>query len=250
MLGDNTPDRSLSKALGEYRSRLVTKWISQFGLSVCGGPFEGMRLLPESAWGDGDLLSKLVGAYEAELHGVVHGLAVQGYKRIVNIGCAEGYYAVGLALTLPRSRVIAFDTCEAAQNLCRNAAALNEVGGRVEVYGNCITEALASILAGPEKTFVLSDCEGAETYLLDPRKTPALLDCDLLIECHDFACPKTTDLLRRWFDRTHSSRIIFETGRDLALFPLTAFWSSLDRAVAFCEFRPCRMHWLLLVRNP
>ena len=65
--------------------------------NVLSGPFAGMAMLPESSWGDGDLAPKLLGCYEAELHPAIAKAISRKPKNIVNIGCAEGYYAVGMA---------------------------------------------------------------------------------------------------------------------------------------------------------
>jgi hypothetical protein len=47
------------------------------------------------------LIPKLLGCYEAELHGVIACALNTTYDTIIDIGCAEGYYAVGLALHFP-----------------------------------------------------------------------------------------------------------------------------------------------------
>ena len=91
--------------------------------NVLSGPFAGMAMLPEASWGDGDLAPKLLGCYEAELHPAIAKAISRKPKNIVNVGCAEGYYAVGMARALPQSKVFAFDTNEAAQAICGRAAA-------------------------------------------------------------------------------------------------------------------------------
>src|SRR5271170_2035809 len=64
---------------------------------VAAGLFQGLRLLPDVSWGVGDNAAKLVGLYEAELHPALHDLALTPPPVVINVGCAEGYYAVGLA---------------------------------------------------------------------------------------------------------------------------------------------------------
>ena len=52
-----------------YRSqRLLPRIWQHTQGTVQTGPFEGMRLLEEVAWGDGDLCAKILGIYEDELH--------------------------------------------------------------------------------------------------------------------------------------------------------------------------------------
>ncbi len=44
-----------------------------------------------------------------ELTDIVAAIPGVGYDRIVNIGCAEGYYVVGLALLDRKADLLAFD---------------------------------------------------------------------------------------------------------------------------------------------
>ena len=80
------------------------------------------------------------------------------YERIVDIGCAEGYYAVGLALRMPGTRIFAFDINEKAQAACRNLATLNGVSDRVTV-GGLFSGADFADYGG---SCVICDIEGAE----------------------------------------------------------------------------------------
>ena len=50
------------------------------------------------------LIPKLLGSYEQELQPLLQRLAAQNYSEIVDIGCAEGYYAIGLGGCFPRAK--------------------------------------------------------------------------------------------------------------------------------------------------
>ncbi len=80
--------------------RLAARIASRHGWVVQGGPFAGMAYLHRSL--DGPLPPRLLGCYEAELHGALERILGTRYDTVVDIGCAEGYYAVGLALKMPR----------------------------------------------------------------------------------------------------------------------------------------------------
>ena len=75
------------------------------------GPFRGMRYIHHAVHVQSSAYCpKLLGTYEQELHSVVDSLRTQRpYQRVINIGAGEGYYAVGLALHLPQSRLTAFE---------------------------------------------------------------------------------------------------------------------------------------------
>src|SRR5229473_2239235 len=88
--------------LAKYRSALI-QWtlIRTEGQKVLNGPFQGMMLASGSA--EGCYVPKLLGCYEAELHPYVAEAAQRGYEAIINVGTAEGYYAIGMARLLPSS---------------------------------------------------------------------------------------------------------------------------------------------------
>ena len=94
-------------------------------------------------------MPKLVGSYEAELHGVIEQIVATDYQVVVDVGCAEGYYANGLARRLPSARVYAFDTDPEARHLCEAMAALNGVEKRVIVGGKCEPDDLNALLKRP-----------------------------------------------------------------------------------------------------
>jgi 2-polyprenyl-3-methyl-5-hydroxy-6-metoxy-1,4-benzoquinol methylase len=213
--------------------------------SVLSGPFAGMTMLPEASWGDGDLAPKLLGCYEAELHPAIAKAIARAPKSVVNIGCAEGYYAIGLARALPSSRVYAFDTSAAAQQICSRAAAANQVASRANVGGTCTPATLREIISKDDRTLLVVDCEGAELQLLDPREVPGIQACDVIVECHDFINSSITSTLRQRFAATHDVELVSEGPRNPNQFPSLQRWQSSDRWLAVNENRPVTMNWLV-----
>lgn len=100
-------------------------------LRVLWGPFAGLRYVPESA--GSALIPKLLGCYEQELRLVLEALIRGKPRHIVNIGCAEGYYAVGLAWRLPKAEVGAYNSDSRAREFCARLARLNGVEARVRI---------------------------------------------------------------------------------------------------------------------
>src|SRR5262245_4204461 len=97
-----------SAALRFPSSLLAEVVASQTNFVVPYGPFLGLRCINAST--GSTIVPRLLGSYEAELHDTIEKLAGRDYRRVVNIGCGEGYYAVGLARRLPSARVFALDT--------------------------------------------------------------------------------------------------------------------------------------------
>src|SRR5437016_2600251 len=78
--------------------RLIRHVVARRGWVVQSGPFAGM-LYVNQAVGSAHV-PKLLGSYEAELHEIMRSVLTENYATIVDVGCAEGYYAIGLALRL------------------------------------------------------------------------------------------------------------------------------------------------------
>ena len=152
-------------------------------LEVLSGPFKGMR------YGDfsynSALIPKLLGTYEADLHGWVGEAVAAGYDAVINIGCAEGYYAVGFAYARPGTDVVAVDISSVALDMLSKLAALNGLQDRVRVADVRTPAELESLLRRYRRPLLFIDIEGAEDELLDLRRAPSLRSADVIVETHD-----------------------------------------------------------------
>jgi len=209
------------------------------------GPFAGQVLLKEVSWGGGDLSCKLLGCYEAELHPAIEHAIQQNPDIVINVGCAEGYYAIGLAQRLPMSQIHAFDISELAQEVCHLGALINEVKPNITVKGECTAQDIVDLVKGAQIPLIILDCEGAEIDLITPENSATLEKCNLIIECHDFINDKITPTLIERLSPTHNIEIITEGARNPSSYDLLHTLGSLDRWLAVCEFRPSRMHWMI-----
>lgn len=224
--------------------------------TVQSGPFKGMKLPREESWDDGNLSCKLLGCYEQELHDFLEKWIAQlnalEQPRISVIGCAEGYYAVGMRYRIPHAKVIGVDIVQRACDITQQAAQLNGV--------DVITDQNAEHSLGAfNPHLVIMDCEGAENELLNPRTYQSLLLADILVEAHDFlpvyyydngvdvpsVCEITGRLLNRFKD-THDCIIVNESGRNPNIYKILQEWHSHGRWLAVSEARPVMMHWIIM----
>ena len=223
-------------------------------LTVANGPFKGMRYPAAESYGS-MLLPKLLGSYESELHPALEALFANDYTAIVDIGCAEGYYAVGLGLRFPGANIYAFDTSPKARQMCAEMAALNGLGSRIHIGSLCDAETLRSIPLG-DKALIISDCEGYENVLFSREIAGFLADHDLIIEAHDFIDIEISPNLRRIFFETHhitsiSSTDDIEKAHSYQFGELDHYTTS-ERCTILGERRPGIMKWLVLTarRSP
>lgn len=213
---------------------------------VQSGPFAGMILPEDHSWGNGDLTPKLLGTYEQELHPVIEQAIERRPEVVFNVGCAEGYYAIGLARRLSHATIVAIDTDPQALRITQSSAVDNSCFSRVCTEEKFDLNALQYLVA-PERGLVIMDVEGAELDLLTPDMIEALAHCDVIVECHDFINPAITETITERFGRagTHVVNIHGESQRNPNRITLLRNISSLDRWLAVSENRPCVMSWLV-----
>ena len=242
------PDVALAETL-----RLLSKWRSVFiqntflreeGTKVLQGPFKDMEFLEKSA--EGCHIAKLLGCYEQPLQPFIEKAILSDYSVIINIGCAEGYYAVGLARAMPSVTSLAFDTDPIAQKNCRDLALKNGVSERVKIYGS-FTHAEFSLFTN-ETVLVLCDIEGAEETLLDPSLAPALEKFDIIVESHECIRAGITKRLMSRFDESHDIQLVEDYGTR-HLEPSVHWFaqlSHLDQLLATWEWRSGPTPWLVM----
>jgi hypothetical protein len=194
---------------------------------------------------------KLLGIYERELWEVIEQACSTAYDIIIDIGAAEGYYAVGLALRNPSIPIIAFEADPLARELLAEMCELNQKTSQVAVEKACDSANLAPILSRFQKTFVICDVEGFEKDLLNLDTTPGLRNATLLVELHEFASPSITQCLKGRFERSHSVKQIWQTERERSDYPFATLYDTvipkrllIQHTVS--EERPERMSWLYL----
>jgi hypothetical protein len=220
---------------------LDLRFINNYGATVRAGPFAGLSYDPRVVGHTTAVAAKLMGAYECELHPAVARLLSSDMSVFVDIGCAEGYYAVGVAMRRPDVRVVAFDIDATARHMCRLMARRNHVS--IEIREEATPTYLANLVP---RTVIFSDCEGAEAALLDPGRSPLLRQLKIIVEVHDFVDPNVTQLLRSRFASSHTLHEVITAPRDATAYPELAVFSESDRLLALAEGRPGPMSWLIM----
>ena len=234
-----------------YQQCLANRVIKSHGAIVQSGPFKGMVCIRDAD--EGCLVPKLLGCYEEELIPAVESFIRTGYDRIIDVGCASGYWLTGLALRMPHAKASGFDIEKEALARCSELISLNNVQSRVTLLGLCTPDQLERLING--KTLLFMDCDGPEYELLDPQLAPALGKADIIVEIHDFINPKISSTLHERFRESHAIERISSRTREpaserypgLKALPREHWPAALD------ERRPCVQEWMIMrsrVLNP
>jgi hypothetical protein len=217
---------------------------SQIGNQIVQGPFKGMSINLDPAWEDGNFSTKLLGCYEFELHETIATAIERKPKTLINVGCADGYYSVGLAMLLPDVRVFAFDVDENSLRDCWYTANVNGVVDRIEFWKGCRSANELSVAAPLDHRLYLLDCEGDELELLDKDKCPALINSDIIVECHDFLRDRASEILAERFANTHDVKLIKPELPPLGRYSFLAEAPAVMALLAVAEKRPMPTRWL------
>ncbi len=237
----------------EYEESLIKTAIESKSKNcmVMHGPFKRMKYPELKAFGS-TLFPKLLGSYEKELQPLIETLCLAAYSEIVNIGCAEGYYAVGLAQRIKHAKVFAYDLNREALAACANMAQINGVKERL-ITGMCCDINTIKSIPFSQRALIVSDCEGDEKNLFADEIASLLSNHDMLIEIHG---NEIAQLLKSRFQSTHSIMFIpcidDLTKAKTYSFPELDGYKLAERMILLAELRQNSIGWFFMTphNNP
>ena len=213
--------------------------------TILHGPFKDLKYQEPHPYGD-SVYNKRYGTYEKEIQELINISIDKKYDNIINIGCGEGYYAVGLALKCPNSNVFAYEIEPKAKEMCKTMAELNGVS-------NILIKSKKNIsdidFAKDSKNLILCDCEGCESHIFNDYNIMIMKDFDFIIETHDFAYQNITEILINKFKNIGR---IFNTINAISDIDKIVkyeveelkYLSNQERYDIFKENRPDGMKWI------
>jgi hypothetical protein len=239
--------RYLQQVADARRKELIPYVYTHTQGRVQTGPFQHMTIIPNTMWGDGDTVAKLLGLYEDELHEFVEHAVANNPDTVINVGCAEGYYSVGMARRLPTTQVFAVDMDARSRPIVSDNAVANGVTNVTASTETVDVQWLQDRCEKLKNPLLIFDCEGAELELLNPVAVPALAHASVLVECHDCIIPGITDTLSNRFNATHNIKYTEQTVKDSYQFEFLHPLSDCDKWALVHEGRPSTMTWLYMV---
>jgi hypothetical protein len=237
------------ETVSERRHRISKELAAQFDSIVQRGPFRGMRLDPNPAWGMTDQAGMLLGVYETEVIEEIFSPKHSSQRTFVDLGAADGYYAIGGCFSMRFDHAHCFETTLAGQETILRNAQINKVESRLSIHGHagsCFYENLEAI--NWDETFILCDVEGAEFDIFSDTALKAVRGATVLIEIHNWVegfWDKYQALLCRaskYFEIDTISRLSMSFPNQLDLRAL----HDDNRALILSEGRPNLMRYLKL----
>jgi predicted O-methyltransferase YrrM len=240
---------NLRRVVALHRRRLSRKIFKQCGGVIQHGPFSGMRLLGDPRWGLSDQGAMILGMYEQE---VLESLAdaPAHFRVFVDIGAADGYYAVGLLKSGRVERAVGFEANPEGRATIARLAAKNGVSDKVTILGAAsdnFVEMLSACNVNSSETMFLVDIEGAEFKVLTEEVFAFLKDSMIIVETHAHIYPdpqaEMEGLIKR-ASATHRSTTRYPGPRNPSIFKELEDFSETDRWIVCSEGRHEIQQWL------
>jgi len=235
-------EQKLRRDLGV--TALAREQAARIGTVVLRGPCSGVDYAALDWTAVDAPLAKLIGVYERELQPLLEAATRAQPSVFVDIGAAEGYYAVGVARRCPHAAVHAFELAPSARAACRTLARANGVESRLVMHGAATVARLSALPL--DGALVLCDCEGCEQALFRPALAAHLGRTHLIIEVHEHLQPGVGARLQECFAATHvPTELRAGAPRDSALAPELLDLGDRERDLALSEGRD-EARWLAL----
>ena len=180
------------------------KFINSIGTNIINGPFKGMKYISESV--GSCHMPKILGIYENEIYPTLLNF-LSNSDLFVNIGAAEGYYAVGSAIKYPNLNIIAFEMDKTGRQYISNLKKRNNVDN-VEIRKKFTDVDFFGIQKSAyNRITYLIDIEGEEINIFSKYHNH-FNNSYFIIELHDRVSNKIESYLKRFYSNTHNTYII------------------------------------------
>jgi hypothetical protein len=236
-------------AIRDARRKVLNTLLAQHNSKVGYGPFKGMKLNSNTWWGKFDLISKILGVYEEHVLKKICGFIEIVDGPFVDIGAADGYFAVGMAFGGHCDEVLAYEISPTGRESLLANIKENNCEDRVSVAEEADYKSLKKLVNTRGSAVILIDIEGAEYDLLSNDVLELLKNCYVICELHPFFVDHGTEKeevlinnAKRVFNVSCIQRDYYNPNH----FSELDDFSDEERLLAFSEGRPKNMKWLVL----
>lgn len=218
-----------------------------FRNKVAYGPFKGMQFGEKIYWGKRDLLTKYLGQYEPQIIEKLIKYS-KDYNHFIDIGAADGYFAIGLLHSNLYSSSTCFEISKYGRSVILKNAELNNVQKSINLYGKAELDMMSKVLREQGPSVILCDIEGGEYQLFNKAFLEIVKGCVVIIELHMFV--KGEENMRKELIRDASNffevSYIKRHNPKVNEFEELKDWDDNSRHIGFSEGRTTRGLWLLL----
>ena len=231
------------------KNKVLNKIILEHGHKVAYGTFKGMKLSKNTYWSKNDIITHILGVYEKHVLKKIIEFSKKGNYPFIDIGAADGYFAIGMAFSETFKKIYAFEIDEEGRRSLNRNIENNLCKDKVVVDIEANFETLKEIVDKNKSAVILIDIEGSEFDLLDDNLLQLLSNCYIVCELHPTLSAngfeKQNMLInnaKAFFDVSMIQRESYSPNKFSELNEFT----DEERLIAFGEGRENNMNWLIL----
>lgn len=238
-----------SETIRQRQERIALEVYDLCDGTVRYGPFKGLKIEKDAYWGRLDLGGQCLGFYEKEILDFIAGIDSGEFSTFIDVGAADGYYAVGVIVSGKIGNVICFEQSESGREAIGRNWLRNGSPGSLKVLGEANIDSISALSSESLKNaLVMIDIEGFEFQLLTDSVLGSFACCTLVIEIHNWVADfdrQYSDLLRR-VDKYFTISFIDRVDRSTVDIPELRDFTDDNRLLLVSERRPCLMKFLKL----
>ena len=237
------------ETIRQRQKRISLELFKMLNGTVKYGPFKGLRLTHNPWWGQLDLGSQCLGLYEKEILKFIENIEDGQFTNFIDIGAADGYYAVGILSTGKIQRSICFEKTDKGREAIFTNWKNNGAIGQLVVKAKANFESIATLTEHDlERSLILIDIEGGEFELLNNDTIHKFRYSKILLEIHNWV----TDFEEKYknllisLDEFFCIKIIKRVDRQVDNYMELRDFTDDNRLLLISERRPCLMRFLEL----
>ena len=247
-----TLDSIISKILYRftkiYRKKINFQLASKLNFTVTNGHFKGMKLIKSPFWSHSDLGCKILGVYEHQIQNLLFSIIkTSSIKNFIDIGGADGYYAIGSLVSNQVSHCYVFEKNIKGRQSIKKSAEINQVLDRISILNEANEKTLQELLnsINCKDSIILCDIEGLEYDLFNENIFNKLSNTNLIIEIHSETptLHKKRDAFLKIVKKYFEVRRIFEREKNFEEIKIINNLRDLDRNIILSEGRSVLGEW-------
>ena len=231
------------------KNKVLNHLIKIHGYKVAHGIFKEMKLNKNIYWSKYDLITHILGVYEEHILDQLVKFSNLNNKIFIDIGAADGYFAIGSAYSGLFKKIYAFEIQKNGREVLHENAKANNCDKNIIIKSEANFNSLKEIINTEKDAVILIDIEGDEFNLLNYETLKLLSNSNIIIELHPSL---VTDGYKKEKDLINYAKSLFNVSLikrenyNPNLYEELDSFSDEERLIAFSEGRENNMNWLIL----
>ena len=223
--------------------------LKKYNYTVAHGSFKGMKLNQKVWWSKNDYITQTLGIYEEHILKKITNFAKSGASTLIDVGAADGYFAVGMAYSNIYKNVYAFEIEKEGRDRILENANANKCNDKIKVFGEADVGSISKIIKGEDKVTVMIDIEGAEYEFFSEDMFKILSGNYVICELHPWMVDGGDSLQIKLLNKASEKFNVELIKRDTYRPNMFSEFDNLsdeERLVAVGEGREKNMQWMVL----